>query len=242
VNRAHADSFPWLESDDYFTFPDPCTADPSGIVAAGGNLSPGMLVSAYRQGIFPWFSDDDPIIWWSPDPRFVLFSDEIHVSKSMHREMNAGRIELTADEAFPEVIRSCARVSRPGQDGTWITEDMEIAYRRMHELGYAHSIESRCDGELVGGLYGVAIGRMFFGESMFTRIPNASKVALIHLARFLSAHGFDLIDGQQQTRHLRSMGGRPLPREKFLEMVAHRVQLPGIRGKWTTAFAEYLST
>jgi len=225
--------FPWLGPNDYYEFPDPRTADADGMIGIGGNLSPGMLLAAYRQGIFPWFNETDPIIWWSPDPRFVIFSAEVHVSRSMRRFIRQGRLRVTLDHAFGRVIHGCATTPRKGQRGTWITEDMELAYRRLHELGYAHSCEVWDSDRLVGGLYGVSIGRMFFAESMYSHVDNASKTALISIAGFLASHGYDLIDSQLHTSHVERMGGRLISRDSFLDMVAGRVALPGLDGMWS---------
>lgn len=238
MDRLHSDGFPWLSVDDHYEFPDCSLASPEGIVGVGGNLSPGMLLSAYRQGVFPWFDENDPVIWWCPDPRFVLLPGEVHVSSSMGKVLRAGRFRYTIDHEFGTVIHLCAASPRKGQRGTWITGDMELAYRRLHELGYAHSCEVWEGDEIVGGLYGVAIGRMFFGESMFSRRSNASKAALIAFCRFLSAHGFDLVDAQQETGHLERMGGRALPREQFLTMVRERVDLPGMHYSWSEMVLE----
>jgi leucyl/phenylalanyl-tRNA--protein transferase len=232
VNRAGSAEFPWLSADDWYQFPPPETATAEGIVGVGGNLSPGMLVSAYRQGIFPWFDDRDPIIWWCPDPRFIIQLDELHVSRSLGRVLRRGEFRLTLDHDFGGVIHACAKTPRPGQKGTWITEDMELAYRRLHELGFAHSCEAWQDRELVGGIYGVSIGRMFYGESMFARVSNASKAALVTLARFLRQHGFAVMDAQQRTPHVERMGGREIPRDEFLSIVHQHTERPGIPGTW----------
>jgi leucyl/phenylalanyl-tRNA--protein transferase len=196
-----------------------------------------MLLSAYRQGVFPWFNPEDPILWWCPDPRFVIFFEELHVSRSMRRVMRRGELTLSLDTDFAGVIHACATTPRPGQRGTWITEDMELAYRRLHELGYAHSCEAWSDGDLVGGIYGVAIGRMFFGESMFSRVSNASKAALIALCRFLERTGYRLMDAQLHTPHVERMGGREIPRERFLSVVHDAVALPTMLGSWTGMLA-----
>lgn len=206
-------------------------------MGVGGNLSPGMLLSAYRQGVFPWFNPEDPILWWCPDPRFVIFFEELHVSRSMRRVMRRGEFTLSLDTDFAGVIHACATTPRPGQRGTWITEDMELAYRRLHELGYAHSCEAWSRGELVGGIYGVAIGRMFFGESMFSRTSNASKAALIALCRFLERTGYRLMDAQLHTPHVERMGGREIPRERFLSVVHDAVALPTMLGSWAGMLA-----
>ena len=206
-------------------------------MGVGGNLSPGMLLSAYRQGVFPWFNPEDPILWWCPDPRFVIFFEELHVSRSMRRVLRRGEFTLSLDTDFAGVIHACATTSRPGQHGTWITEDMELAYRRLHELGYAHSCEAWSDGKLVGGIYGVAIGRMFFGESMFSHASNASKAALIALCRFLERTGYRLMDAQLHTPHVERMGGREIRRERFLSVVHEAVALPTMLGSWTGMLA-----
>jgi leucyl/phenylalanyl-tRNA---protein transferase len=224
--------FPYLSEDMDFPFPAPETADPQGVVCVGGNLSPGLLLSAYKRGIFPWFSEDEPILWWSPDPRFVLFTDELHVSESMRKTLRrrlgkgAGegeRLELRLDNDFPAVIRACSSSPRPGQDGTWITEAMIDAYIELHRLGYAHSVEARLGGELVGGLYGVALGGMFFGESMFSRADDASKLAFIPLVWRLRDEGFTLIDSQVYTDHLAGLGAREIPRSEYLRLLVDRL-------------------
>ena len=197
-----------------------------------------MLLSAYRQGIFPWFSADDPILWWSPDPRFVISFDEVHVSRSMERVLRRGTFEITLDADFAGVISGCASTPRPGQDGTWITEDMELGYRRLHELGYAHSCETWLDGALVGGVYGVSLGRIFFGESMFSRVSNASKAALISLCRFLDRQGFFLLDAQLHTPHVERLGGREIPRAEFLSVLRKGVAAPGMLGSWREIAAQ----
>jgi leucyl/phenylalanyl-tRNA--protein transferase len=216
-----ADSaFPFLTARERFGFPDPRAADPYGVVGVGGNLSPGMLLSAYEQGIFPWFSDDDPIVWWSPDPRFVLFPESLHVSGSMSKVLKKGPFRIDADRDFRGVIRACSKASRPGQNGTWITEDMIAAYTVLHDLGWAHSAEAYRDGRLVGGCYGIRLGRAFFGESMFALEPNASKAAFLTLAERLFADGVAFIDCQVPTDHLRSLGAREFSRSDFLEALA----------------------
>lgn len=211
--------FPWLEVDERFTFPDPETADSEGVVACGGNLSPGMLLSAYSQGIFPWFSEGGPILWWSPDPRFVVFPCEVHVSGTMKKILRQGRFGFSFDSAFREVITSCAAAPRPGQNGTWITHGMVEAYCRLYELGYAHSVEVWERGRLAGGLYGVALGKIFFGESMFSRAGSASKAGFIFLSEVLGEKGFRLIDSQVRTDHVAALGGREIPRREYLEIL-----------------------
>jgi len=239
--------FPYLGPNDDYPFPDPAEADPRGILCSGGNLSPGMLLSAYRRGIFPWFSEGDPILWWSPDPRFVLFPSELHVSETMrkilrHRFRDGSRREgweLALDRDFPAVIRACSETPRPGQDGTWITEDMIQAYIELHRLGFAHSIEARADGRLVGGLYGVSIGKAFFGESMFSLEDDASKCAFIPFVWLLSEEGFTLVDSQVYTDHLAGLGAREIPREEYLRLLAERLEAPSRTGDWGAAFPDF---
>ena len=205
--------------------------DPNGLLAAGGDLSPRRLLDAYGRGIFPWFGDDDPLLWWSPDPRMVLFVDELHVSRSLRRVIKSARFEVRFDTRFTDVMRACGE-PRPDQDGTWITAEMIAAYGRLWGLGYAHSIESWADGELVGGLYGVAIGRMFYGGSMFARRTDASKVAFVAAVRQLSRWGFRLVDCQMPTAHLASLGAREIPRAEFLRHVHALVREPGVPSPW----------
>ncbi len=191
-------------------------ADMGGLLAVGADLLPDRLLDAYRQGIFPWGTVEGQALWYSPDPRMVLFPEEFRLTRSLRKTLNSGRFEVRFNTDFAGVIAGCAAMPRPGQDGTWITEDMMAAYRRLHELGWAHSAESYFDGELVGGLYGLAIGRMFYGESMFSRRTDASKVAFAHLVRYLKEQGTAMIDCQMRTEHLASLGGREIPRADFL--------------------------
>lgn len=191
---------------------------PNGLLAAGGSLTPGRLLAAYRQGIFPWSGPDEPVLWWSPDPRMVLFVDKFHASHSLLRRARTGGFEIRVNTAFRAVMEACAE-PRPGQDGTWITQEILDGYGALHAMGYAHSVEAWRDGILVGGLYGVLIGRLFFGESMFARASDASKVALLRLVDILRAGSIPLIDCQQQTAHLASFGARPVPRSEFLRHV-----------------------
>lgn len=222
---------PFLSPTDPFPPVEFALREPNGLLAAGGDLSPDRLITAYKEGIFPWFGEDDPILWWSPDPRMVLYVSDLHVSRSLGKVLRSGRFQVTFDRAFGEVVRTCAEARRD-HEGTWITSDMEEAYLRLAELGYAHSVEAWRDGELAGGLYGVAVGRMFFGESMFTKVSDASKVALVRLARQLAAWGAPMIDCQMSTRHLASMGARDIPRVDFLRDVRYLVQQPPIPGPW----------
>ncbi|MFY2843174.1 leucyl/phenylalanyl-tRNA--protein transferase [Achromobacter ruhlandii] len=218
---------PWLAADTPFPPAEFALTDPDGLLAAGADLSTPRLIQAYSNGIFPWYSEGEPILWWSPDPRMVLACQDFAPSHSLrkllrqiasHEHEAAPRIEVRVDTAFTAVMAQCA-APRDGQPGTWITAAMRQAYQAWHEAGYVHSIETWIDGELAGGLYGINLGRMFFGESMFTRVPNASKIALAYLVRYVSAQGVQWIDCQQQTRHLASLGARPVPRSRFLEHI-----------------------
>lgn len=206
----------WLT--EQLVFP-PVQGAEEGIVAVGGDLSPERLVLAYRSGIFPWYGRDEPIIWWSPDPRFVLFPDELHVSASMKRLFKRQAFRVTYNQAFEAVISACARMPRAGQDDTWILPEMQEAYIRLHALGYAHSVEVWQGGNLVGGLYGIILGKCFFGESMFHTAANASKYGFITWVRKLKAEGYGLVDCQVHTRHLESLGARFIPRTEFLELI-----------------------
>ncbi|WP_221406709.1 leucyl/phenylalanyl-tRNA--protein transferase [Ekhidna lutea] len=187
-----------------------------GIVAVGGDLLPERLIIAYQSGIFPWYSKGDPIIWWSPDPRFVLFPDRLHISKSMKRVMNNKEIKVTFNQNFEQVISECKQIPRPGQKGTWITDEMELAYIRLHDIGVAESVEVWKDKELVGGMYGVRIGKVFSGESMFSKASNTSKLALIHFMRKFRAEGGELFDCQVHSDHMERMGAEELSRESYL--------------------------
>lgn len=213
-------------------FPPPEDADPNGLLAVGGDLSIERLLLAYAMGIFPWYTDDTPILWFSPDPRGVLLPEELVVHRSLARRVRSGRYDVTLDRAFGDVIRGCAASPRDGQKGTWITGDMIAAYERLHELGFAHSCETWEDGRLVGGLYGVSLGAAFFGESMFSRATDASKTALVHLAAQLRRWGFGLIDCQVRNEHLASLGAGDWPRERFLSVLTQCLQQPTRRGPW----------
>lgn len=225
---------PWLSPTDPFPPVERALRDPNGLLAAGADLSVERLLDAYVRGIFPWFSDDDPVLWWSPDPRLVLVVDELHVSRSLRRRLRSGAFRVTFDRAFRDVMLACAE-PRARQDGTWITHDMVDAYDRLAALGYGHSVEVWEGDALAGGLYGVAIGRMFYGESMFSRRTDASKVALVALARQLGHWGCPLVDCQLSTPHLRSLGARELPRAGFLAQVAALVRQPPVPLPWTPA-------
>ena len=205
---------PWLQRNDPFPPVGKALSRPNGLLCAGADLSPERLLDAYRHGIFPWFSAGEPILWWSPDPRMVLFPEELRISRSLAKTLRRGHYEMRLDTAFPTVIHACSQ-PRPGQDGTWITPQMQQAYCRLHELGYAHCVETWIGGKLAGGLYGMAIGRAFYGESMFSRVTDASKIALAHLARYLECQGFAVIDCQMKTAHLASLGAREIRRHEL---------------------------
>ncbi len=211
-------------------FPPPNHAEPEGLLAVGGDLSPKRLLTAYRNGIFPWYSDDEPICWWSPDPRFTLFPHALHVSRRLNRVIRSQRYIIRYNTMFDAVIEHCATTDRAGQDGTWITPAMRDAYSQLHSLGIAHSIESWYEGELVGGLYGITLGGTFFGESMFTHQADASKVAFVTLVRQLQLWDFDLFDCQVTSEHLSRFGARGLPRSEFLERLHHSVNRPNCWG------------
>jgi len=208
-------------------FPRPELAEPDGLLAIGGDLSPRWLIKAYAAGIFPWYNEGSPVLWWTPDPRMVLFPEEFKRHKNLRRLVQNSKFTITMDTDFVGVIKACSRVERKGQEGTWITKEMQEAYIRLFELGYAHSVECRIDGKLAGGLYGVALGKIFFGESMFHNVTDASKVALWHLVDFLLENNFKLIDVQQDTPHLRSLGARLIPRNEFLKILRENVWLTG---------------
>jgi leucyl/phenylalanyl-tRNA--protein transferase len=213
-------------------FPPPHLASQEGLLAVGGDLSTERLLSAYGQGIFPWFSEGEPILWWSPDPRLVLFPHEFKLSRSLKKVINRSLFDISIDQAFPRVISECARTRVVQDEPTWIVGDMIDAYCRLHESGFAHSVEAWQEGELVGGLYGVSLGKCFFGESMFATVSNASKVAFARLVDFLTSHAFHLIDCQVTTKHLIRMGAREIPRDKFLTLLQESVKEPSMKGKW----------
>ena len=224
----------WLGADTPFPPLAAAQKEPNGLLAVGGDLSPRRLLDAYRRGIFPWYSEGDPILWWSPDPRMVLFPDELRVTRSLAKTLRNKPHEVRFDTAFAAVMRACA-APRPGQGGTWIGPEMRTAYRKLHDLGYAHSVETWIDDDLAGGLYGVAIGGAFFGESMFSRARDASKMALVGLVRRLAAEGFGLIDCQMHTSHLESLGAREIPRTEFARRVKDLVDYPRSPGRWLAA-------
>lgn len=214
-------------------FPSVDSATPEGLLAVGGDLRPERLLEAYRHGIFPWYSDDQPILWWSPDPRTILFPDKLHISRSLKRSLRPGLFSVTLDRCFRDVMQHCAGPRPQYPDGgTWITAEMLEAYQRLHELGYAHSVETWQEGQLVGGLYGVALGGAFFAESMFAQVSDASKVALVSLVRHLQAWGFHLMDCQQSSPHVIALGAETIPRRDFLKHLTAALILPDRHGHW----------
>lgn len=223
---------PLLRSELSFPPVSQALLSPNGLLAAGGDLSPARLLEAYRHGIFPWFSHGEPILWWSPDPRMVLFPQEFRISHSLRKTLRKGAYEVRADTAFEAVMRECSAPREGPGGGTWIVEEMIEAYCELHRLGHAHSVEVWMDGELAGGLYGVALGRMFWGESMFSRRSDGSKIALAHLAAQLGKWDFGLIDCQMHTPHLASLGARAIRREEFVAQVQRLAALPGIAVPW----------
>lgn len=223
---------PWLPPDPRFPPLETALTDPNGLLAVGGDLSPERLLAAYRRGIFPWYSAGEPILWWSPDPRMVLFPERIRIRRSLARVLRNGDYTVTLDTAFERVIAACAAMPRAGQSGTWISAEMQAAYLQLHRLGHAHSVETWRGGRLIGGLYGVVIGRAFFGESMFSRATDASKIALAHLCRFLAARSFGIIDCQMETPHLATMGAGPIPRREFVARVAALADQDDHPGPW----------
>ena len=226
---------PWLEAQSTFPPLETALREPNGLLAVGGDLSPERLLEAYRHGIFPWFSHGDPLLWWSPDPRMVLFPAELKVSRSLTKTLRNTTYEVRFDTAFMQVVQGCAG-PRAGVSGTWIVDEMQAAYQRLHELGYAHSAETWIDGKLAGGLYGVAIGCMFYGESMYTQARDASKIAFVHLVHALQAAGFGMIDCQMHTSHLASLGAREIPREEFAARLAELIHCELQPGSWRNGF------
>ena len=213
-------------------FPDPSLAEDDGLLAVGGDLSAERLLLAYAQGIFPWYSDGDPILWWSPNPRMIVLPNEFKPSKSLRQTIRTKGFKVKFDTAFEQVIIACSKVNRNDQNGTWITEEMKTAYIHLHELGFAHSVETYFDGDLVGGLYGVSLGKAFFGESMFHYRRDASKVAFYFLVKRLVEWDFQIIDSQVETVHLKSLGGQLIPRKEFLRLLSSSLKHPTFRGKW----------
>ena len=224
---------PIFQLSDKASFPPPHFSEGDGLLAVGGDLSRERLLNAYYMGIFPWYSDPDPILWWSPDPRMVMFPSELKVSRRLRRTIRSGIFRITMDTAFEQVIKSCAGIPRRHEKGTWITPEMVAAYCDLHAGGFAHSVEAWSEGRLAGGLYGVAIGRCFFGESMFSKQSNASKAAFVKLVEYLHKEKFRLIDCQVATRHLRNFGAREIPRAEFLNILKKYREKPSLRGCWT---------
>lgn len=218
--------------DDSLIFPNPMLAEDNGLLAVGGDLSVERLLLAYKNGIFPWFSEGDPILWFSPDPRLLIFLDDLYVSTKLKKIIKSKIFEVKFDSSFEDVIRRCALNDRRGQDGTWITQDIVQAYTRLHNEGYAHSVETYHEGELVGGLYGVSLGRAFFGESMFFEMSNASKVALYYLVEKLRSWDFDFIDSQVPNEHMKSLGGKEVRRSVFLNMLESSLNRESKIGSW----------
>jgi len=231
-DASNANVIPWLDPTSPFPPLESALPHPNGLLAAGGDLSPARLITAYRHGVYPWYSEGQPVLWWSPDPRMVLYVDEFKISRSLVKRIRRGDFEIRVDSAFDEVVDQCARVPRNGQNGTWITPEMSAAYRHLHLLGYAHSVEAWGDSGLVGGLYGLALGKMFFGESMFARASDASKVSLAALVTVLRSHAVPLIDCQQETDHLASLGARPIPRRQFSRYLAELIHSTAAPAGW----------
>jgi leucyl/phenylalanyl-tRNA--protein transferase len=215
-----------------YTFPDPRNASDEGLLAYGGDLCSSRLLTAYRKGIFPWYSPGDPILWWSPNPRLLLYPDKFHLRKSFRRVLRSGKFTVTFDREFSNVIKHCATVPREGQESTWIVEEMQEAFIRLHEEGFAHSVEVYKEGKLVGGLYGIAMGKAFFGESMFSLVSDASKVAFKALSDVLGDRGYDFIDCQMKTDHMIGLGAQVVQRDTFLDELEVALQKPSDLGQW----------
>jgi len=224
---------PVYRLDSRIVFPPADRADDNGLLAIGGDLSPERLLLAYESGIFPWYEEGLPILWHSPDPRYVLLASKLHVPRSLDKQIKRGTYRIEVDRNFRGVMARCGNVARPGQTNTWITEDMLSAYSRLHELGFAHSAEAYVGDDIVGGLYGVSLGSVFFGESMFATAPDASKVAFVSLLRQMQRWGIDLVDCQVHTGHLARFGAEAWPRKKYLVEVARRMNAPTRRGRWS---------
>lgn len=223
---------PWIAGTDDFPPLELAFTEPNGLLCAGGDLSPQRILQAYRHGIFPWYSKGEPILWWSPNPRMVLVPSEFRISHSLRKTLRKGNYCIKLDDDFPAIIRACAKAPRKGQSGTWITTEMQSAYSTLFELGYAHSVGVYIDDKLAGGLYGLAIGKMFYGESMFSHATDASKIAVAHLAHFLETQGFGLIDCQMNTPHLASLGACEIPRRQFIARLRELITLPPLSGRW----------
>jgi len=227
------DEFYVTQLSQYFlAFPNPYYADEGGLLAYGGDLSSARLISAYRRGIFPWFSEGDPILWWSPNPRLLLYPDKFKLRKSFRRVLRSGKFSVTFDQDFSGVIQHCASIPREGQEATWIVPEMVEAYTRLHKEGYAHSVEVYFEGSLVGGLYGLALGRAFFGESMFSLVSDASKVAFKALSDVLGSRGYDFIDCQMKTDHMLRLGAEVVQRDIFLDELSTTIEAPTEMGPW----------
>jgi len=221
---------------EYVFFPPPYLAEDSGLLAIGGDLSTERLLKAYRMGIFPWFNPDEPILWWSPNPRFVLFPENIRITKNMRRALRNNKFQITFDQDFKGVIEACRDIYRPGQRGTWISDEIIDSYQQLFEMGFIHSVEVWQDDELVGGLYGGCLGKCFFGESMFARVSDASKAGFITLVRNLQEHNFELVDCQVYTKHLESMGAEMIPRESFTKTLNKYNKAPLQTQSWQHIF------
>lgn len=218
--------------DERIVFPNPNFADDSGLLAVGGDLSPERLLLAYSQGIFPWYSEEEPIMWWSPNPRMILLPSELKISKSLKQSINNKKFEIKFDTLFEKVVSNCSKAPRPDQEGTWITKEIKQAYKKLHKLGFAHSVETYHNDKLVGGLYGISLGKAFFGESMFFKERDASKIALFYLVQKLKEWGFHFIDAQVETEHLKSMGAKLISRKDFLISLNTALNFKTIQGKW----------
>ncbi|MDI6728533.1 MAG: leucyl/phenylalanyl-tRNA--protein transferase [Thermodesulfovibrionales bacterium] len=223
---------PVFQLSEKLIFPPIEFSEPDGLLAVGGDLSEERLLLAYSMGIFPWYSEDSPILWWSPDPRLVMIPEELKISRSLRQVINKNTFKITMDNAFEDVIKSCAGVHKKRHNGTWITEKMIDAYINLHNSGFAHSVESWHEGELAGGLYGVSLGGAFFGESMFSKKSNASKVAFVHLIQQSIKWGFGLIDCQVTTGHLISLGAKEITRSEFMKMLKQALKMPTLQGTW----------
>ena len=217
-------------------FPPVRLADQSGVLAVGGDLKPERIMLAYQKGVFPWFADEGPVLWWAPDPRFVLFPQDFKMSKSTRRLLRKNVFQVTFDTCFERVINECQNIQRPGQDGTWISDDLKKSFIQIHENGFAHSVEVWKDGDLVGGLYGTSLGGMYFGESMFSKVSNASKIGFVTLVPKLIERGIKLIDCQVYTEYLEQFGARHIPRESFMHNLEVLLDFDTLKGKWTHLF------
>ncbi len=236
-----SDDFPYLDENQRIEFPSLQEVEVDGLLAAGGNLSPGVLLSAYENGIFPWYNPGDPILWWNPDPRFILHPGGLSISGRLRRSLRRAGFSFTMDKLFEQVIDHCSRVPRKGQEGTWITEEMKAGYIELHNLGWAHSLEVWQDHELAGGLYGLSIGGCFFGESMFSLVSGASKAAFILLAQVLFRKDFSFIDCQMSTPHLKALGGLEISRVEYMELLKSALGRKTITGSWDARFDLKLS-